>query len=31
MGIVLTGGAVRPGDPITVSVPPEPHRPLRPV
>jgi MOSC domain-containing protein YiiM len=28
MGIVLTGGEVRPGDPIRVELPPEPHRPL---
>lgn len=28
MGIVLTGGEVRPGDPIVVELPPEPHRPL---
>jgi len=28
MGIVLTGGEVRPGDPIRVVLPPEPHRPL---
>ena len=31
MGIVLTGGEVRPGDPIRIQVPPEPHQPLRPV
>lgn len=31
MGIVLTGGEVRPGDPIQVELPPEPHRPLEPV
>jgi MOSC domain-containing protein YiiM len=31
MAIVLTGGAVRPGDPIAVILPPEPHRPLTPV
>ena len=31
MGIILTGGAVRPGDAITVELPPEPHRPLAPV
>ncbi|MFF7813133.1 MOSC domain-containing protein [Streptomyces sp. NPDC007945] len=28
MGIVLTGGEVRPGDPIRVELPAEPHRPL---
>ncbi|GAA3089572.1 MOSC domain-containing protein [Streptomyces roseofulvus] len=28
MGIVLTGGEVRPGDPIAVELPAEPHRPL---
>ncbi|KGM34505.1 MOSC domain-containing protein [Inquilinus limosus] len=28
MGIVLSGGAVRPGDPIGIELPPEPHRPL---
>ena len=31
MGIVLAGGDVRPGDPIRVELPPEPHRPLKPV
>ena len=31
MGIVLAGGDVRPGDPIRVELPPEPHRPLGPV
>ena len=31
MGIVLTGGIVRPGDPIRVELPPEPRRPLVPV
>lgn len=31
MGVVLTGGEVRPGDAITVELPAEPHRPLRPV
>ena len=31
MGIVLTVGEVRPGDPIRVRLPPEPHRPLVPV
>lgn len=28
MGIVLTGGTVRPGDAIHVTLPPEPHQPL---
>lgn len=28
MAIVLAGGDVRPGDPIVVELPPEPHRPL---
>ncbi|MBA3583724.1 MAG: MOSC domain-containing protein [Gemmatimonadetes bacterium] len=28
MGIVLAGGEVRPGDPIFVRLPAEPHRPL---
>jgi MOSC domain-containing protein YiiM len=28
MGVVLAGGEVRPGDPIRVELPPEPHRPL---
>jgi MOSC domain-containing protein YiiM len=28
MGVVLVGGDVRPGDPIRVELPPEPHRPL---
>lgn len=31
MGIVLAGGEVRPGDPVGVELPPEPHRPLEPV
>lgn len=31
MGIVLVDGEVRPGDPIRVVLPPEPHRPLQPV
>ena len=31
MGIVLAGGDVRPGDPVRVELPPEPHRPLEPV
>ncbi|MFC9730205.1 MOSC domain-containing protein [Streptomyces roseolus] len=28
MGIVLTGGEVRPGDPVRVELPATPHRPL---
>jgi MOSC domain-containing protein YiiM len=31
MAIVIAGGVVRPGDPIAVGLPPEPHRPLAPV
>jgi len=31
MGIVLAGGEVRPGDPIRVELPAEPHRSLEPV
>ena len=31
MGVVLAGGEVRPGDPVRVELPPEPHRPLAPV
>jgi len=31
MGIVLTGGDVRPTDPIRIELPPEPHQPLQPV
>ena len=31
MGVVLTTGEVRPGDPIRVELPPKPHRPLQPV
>jgi MOSC domain-containing protein YiiM len=31
MGIVLADGNVRPGDPIQVELPPEPHSPLEPV
>jgi MOSC domain-containing protein YiiM len=29
MGVVLAGGAVRPGDPVRVALPPLPHRPLQ--
>jgi MOSC domain-containing protein YiiM len=28
MSVVLTGGVVRPGDPVKVELPDEPHRPL---
>jgi MOSC domain-containing protein YiiM len=31
MAIVLTGGDLRPGDPIRIELPPEPHQPLAPV
>ncbi|MBX6747063.1 MAG: MOSC domain-containing protein [Acetobacteraceae bacterium] len=31
MAIVLAGGEVRPGDPIRITLPPAPHRPLEPV
>lgn len=31
MAVVLTGGDVRAGDAIRVELPPEPHRPLKPV
>ena len=31
MAVVLTGGEVRPGDPIAVELPSAPHRPLAPV
>jgi len=31
MGVVIAGGEVRPGDPILVELPPQPHRPLTPV
>ena len=31
MGVVIAGGEVRPGDPIRVELPPDPHRPLVPV
>ena len=31
MAIVLVGGEVRPGEPIAVETPPEPHQPLVPV
>lgn len=31
MGVVVTGGEVRAGDPIEIALPPEPHERLRPV
>lgn len=31
MAIVLTGGAIRPGDSIGITLPAEPHQPLAPV
>ncbi len=31
MGVVVSGGEVRPGDAIRVELPPPPHRPLEPV
>lgn len=31
MAVVLTGGLVAGGDPVTVAYPPPPHRPLEPV
>ena len=31
MGVVLAGGVVSPGDPVTVTLPPTPHEPLHPV
>jgi MOSC domain-containing protein YiiM len=31
MGVVIAGGEVRPGDPILVELPAQPHRPLVPV
>jgi len=31
MGVVVTGGEVRPGDPIRVELPAPPHHPLMPV
>lgn len=31
MGIVLSGGDIRPGDAIRIELPPEPHQPLNPV
>jgi MOSC domain len=31
MGIVVAGGAIRPGDAIAIELPPEPHKSLKPV
>jgi MOSC domain-containing protein YiiM len=31
MAVVLTGGEVRPDDPVAVELPPRPHAPLQPV
>ena len=31
MGIVISGGEVRAGDTITITLPPQPHEPLKPV
>jgi MOSC domain-containing protein YiiM len=31
MAVVIRGGEIRPGDPITIELPPEPHQPLEPV
>jgi MOSC domain-containing protein YiiM len=31
MAVVVTGGDVRPGDPIRIELPPGSHRPLAPV
>jgi len=31
MAVVVEGGEVRPGDPIRIELPPDPHRPLTPV
>ncbi len=31
MSVVLVGGTIRPNDPITVTLPPEPHHPLQKV
>ena len=31
MSIVITGGEIRPGDSITITLPPQPHEPLKPV
>jgi len=31
MGVVRNGGTIRPGDPISVELPPAPHQALQPV
>lgn len=31
MAVVIAGGAVQPGDAVTIELPPGPHRPLQPV
>lgn len=31
MGVVVAGGSVRPGDPISIELPAQPHQPLGPV
>ena len=31
MAVVIAGGSVRPGDAVTVELPPPPHHPLKPV
>ena len=31
MGVVVSGGEVRPGDAVRVALPPAPHRSLEPV
>ena len=31
MAVVVAGGPVRPGDPVSIALPPEPHRPLEPI
>ena len=31
MGVILASGEVRPGDPVGVELPPEPHRSLEPI
>jgi MOSC domain-containing protein YiiM len=31
MAVVIAGGVIRPGDPVAINLPPEPHHPLAPV
>lgn len=31
MAVVIAGGVIRPGDPVVIDLPPEPHHPLAPV